>query len=406
MPKKRLTVQGIKALKAPGQGRIDYHDETLPGLVLRVAASGQKSYSVQYRTNGKRPRVTLGDASLLSLTEARERARKILREVRLGIDPAAEKRERDGAITFAELADEYVTRWAKIRKTTKGAREDETRINNVLIPRWGTRAARDVGKRDVIELLDEYTDAGKPYARNRMQSLMSKIYSFGIKRDAVEFNPARDIDREPEKPRKRVLADDELKKLLPLFREAELAGLGFRLLLLTGQRPAEVFGMRWSEIDGDTWALPKERTKNRRSKYAPDSHQVPLSPQALEVLRELRAYDNGAGFVFPSPTRTDTPFTNYQKCYRAMKKDAMVTDDWRVYDLKSTCLTGLEGLGVAPPTVSAIAGHLPTSVTRQHYAFHDFADEKREALDRWGAHVEKLDPTRMAGVVELRRGAR
>ena len=63
MPKKRLTVRGLQALKAPAQGRIDYHDETLPGLVLRVAVSGRKSYSVQYRKNGKRPRVTLGDAN-------------------------------------------------------------------------------------------------------------------------------------------------------------------------------------------------------------------------------------------------------------------------------------------------------------------------------------------------------
>jgi len=403
MPKKRLTVQGIKGLKAPDQGRIDYHDETLPGLVLRVAASGRRSYSVQYRKNGKRPRVTLGDASLLSLADARAQAREILRAVKLGIDPAAEKREREGAITFAELAREYIERWAKVRKTPKGAREDETRIDNVLIPRWGTRAARDVGKRDVVELLDEYTDAGNPYARNRMQSLISKVYNFGIKRDAVDFNPARDIDREPEKPRKCVLTDDELKKLLPLFREAELAGLGFRLLLLTGQRPAEVFGMRWSEVDGNTWALPKERTKNRRSQHAPDFHVVPLSPQALDVLHELRAHDNGSGFVFPSPTRLDTPFTNYQKCHRTMKEHAGVTEDWRVYDLKSTCLTGLEKLGVSPPTVSAIAGHLPTSVTRQHYAFHDFAAEKREALDLWGAHVKKLDPATKGKLVELHR---
>ncbi len=403
MPKKRLTVRGLQALKAPDQGRIDYYDETLPGLVLRVAVSGRKSYSVQYRKNGKRPRVTLGDVTLISLADAREQAREILRAVKLGIDPAGEKREREGAITFAELADEYVTRWAKVRKTPKGGREDETRIHNVLIPRWGSWAAKDVCKRDVIELLDEYTDAGKPYARNRMQSLISKICNFGIQRDIIEVSPVRNIDREPEEPRRRVFTDDELKKLLPLFHEAELAGLGFRLLLLTGQRPAEVFGMRWSEVDGETWALPKERSKNRRSRHAPDSHLVPLSPQALEVLRELRAYDNSSGFVFPSPTRKDTPFTNYQKCYRAMKKDPGVTEDWRVYDLKSTCLTGLERLGVSPPVVSAIAGHLPTSITRRHYAFYDFGDEKREALAAWGAHVERLDPATIAQAVELPR---
>ncbi len=415
MPKVKLTVQGVKALPIPDEGRVNYFDEVEPGLVLRVASSGTKSYSVMWRKGGKRPRVTLGitddspkrgpnaNTPRLSLAEAREEAKRLLGNVRLGKDPAEAKRERAEAITFAKLAREYVARWAYRRKSPKGAREDELRIDRVLIPRWGHFKAADIRKRDVVELLDEYADAGKVYARNRMQSLVSKVYNFGIRRDAVQTNPAQGIDREPEEPRKRVLTDYELKVLLPLFEEEGLAGLGFRFLLLTGQRPSEVFGMRWSEVDRDTWLLPKARTKNKRSKYAPDFHTVPLSQQAFEVLRELKAHRDDSGFVFPSATRKDMPFTNYSKAYRRVKKEAKLGENWRVYDFKSTMLTGLERLGAPGPVVSAVAGHLPTNVTRQHYAFHDFANEKRDALSRWGAHVEKLDPATVGEVVELRR---
>ena len=89
-----------------------------------------------------------------------------------------------------------------------------------------------------------------------------------------------------------------------------------------------------------------------------------------------------------------------------MKKDAKLSEDWRVYDFKSTCLTGLERLKVTPPVVAAVANHLPTTTTKMHYAHYGFADEKREALDAWGRHVEKLDPAKKAKVVELRRGVR
>lgn len=409
MPKMKLTAQAVKGLPAPESGRVDYQDELVPGLVLRVSAAGTKSYSVSYWKNGRRPRVTLGDASVLKLADAREKARDILRDVKIGIDPAADKREERGAITFAKLAREYVERWAKVRKAPKGAREDQLRIEKVLIARWGSLKAHEVRKRDVVKLLDEYADAGKPYARNRMQALVSKIYNFGIKRDAVDVNPAKGIDREPEEPRKRVLSDDELKIVLPLFDKEGMAGLGFRLLLLTGQRPTEVFGMRWSEIEGDVWMLPKERTKNRNSKYAPDFHLVPLSTQARAVLRDLKLFDNDGGYVFPSPARKDAtkqstrPFLGYQKAARRVKDAAELDGDWNIYDLKSTCLTGLERLGFPGAVVSAVANHLPTSVTRQHYSFHDFADEKRKALGKWGKHVAKIDPTTKADVVELRR---
>ena len=401
MPKMKFTAQGIKGIKPPATGRVDYQDQVVRGLVLRVSASGRASFSVSYRRDGKRQRVTLGDASLLSLSEAREGAKKILRRVRLDIiDPAAAKRAQREADTFAELARRYVERWAKVRKAPKSAREDELRIEKMLIPRWGSWKAADVCKRDVVALLDKYVDAGKPYAANRMQGLISKVYNFGIERDEVDVNPAAGIRLQLEKPRQRVLTDDELKKVLPLFAKEELVGLGFRFLLLTGQRPGEVFNMRWSELDGDLWSLPAERSKNGRPNL------VPLSAAARAVLLKLKAYDNGSGFVFPSPTRKNLPYKTYFKVIARVRNDAGLDEPWRVYDLKSTCLTGLESLGVPGAVISAVANHAPSGVTSRHYAFHDFADEKRDALERWGRHVSKLDPSTKAEVVELRRGAR
>jgi integrase len=406
MPKLRLTAQGIRGLPIPAKGRVDYQDIVLPGLVLRVAASGVKSYSVSYWRNGARPRVTLGlsdDSPLrgpgasvqrLTLAAARDKATAVLRAVRIGVDPAAERRERQEGITFAELAREYIERWAKPRKRAKGAREDERRIAKVLIPRWGKWKARDVGKRHVIELLDEYADRGTPYARNRMQSLLSKVFNFGIKRDVVVNNPALGIDRESEAPRTRLLSDSELRTILPLFQNHGLAGLGFYLLLLTGQRPIEVFGMRWIEVSEDSWTLPGTRSKNRRPNV------IPLTQQSLAILAKLRRLFPTSEFVFPSRVH-GKPLLGYQKAAREVKAIAMLGEDWNIYDLKTTCLTGLARLGIPPHVVSAVANHAPQGVTRQHYAFHDYLAEKRDALSRWGAHVENLDPSTTIKLVKV-----
>lgn len=107
--------------------------------------------------------------------------------------------------------------------------------------------------------------------------------------------------------------------------------------------------------------------------------------------------------MFPSPTRKDTPFTNYGAAARRVQKAAKLADDWRVYDLKSTALTAMkEQLNVPPHVLSAIANHLSGSITDQHYAFGSYETEKREALEAWGRHVEKVDPATRADVVELK----
>jgi integrase len=407
MPRIKLTTQSIKALRVPSTGRVDYEDEVVRGLFVRVSSTGTKSYSVSWWHDGQRPRVTLGvtedsrkrgpaaHVERLTLADARDRAQKVLAGVQLGADPAAERRERKADATFEEVCKEYLQRHAKPKKSKRAAREDELRIERVLLPRWGSRKANAITKRDVIELLDEYRDAGKGVASNRLAALLSAIFNIGIERNlpGVVINPASGlVDRDFEQPRTRVLTDDELRVLLPLFRGEGLAGLGFRFLLLTGQRPSEVFGATWSEIDGEVWKLPKARSKNRRSKHAPDVHIVPLAPAAIAVLDDLREVSDrtAAGFIFPSRIE-GKPFTGYQKAAERVMAAAKLKEDWQVYDLKSTALTGLAQLGTPPHVVSAIANHISATVTSRHYAFPDLTAAKAEALAAWAEHVEALE---------------
>ncbi|MBZ0112742.1 MAG: Arm DNA-binding domain-containing protein [Thermoanaerobaculia bacterium] len=154
MPTKKLTEKGIISLKHPEKGRVEYWDESLSGLALRVTSGGRKTFTLSYyvSTDGKRvrQRATLGDFTpdqerdgkldrrgiiLLKLASARSEARSLLGKVEDGFNPAAKRREREESVTFRELGEEYLKRWAYPRKSPKGAREDQRRIESVLNPR-------------------------------------------------------------------------------------------------------------------------------------------------------------------------------------------------------------------------------------------------------------------------------
>ncbi|HZP43964.1 MAG TPA: Arm DNA-binding domain-containing protein [Candidatus Binatia bacterium] len=138
-----LTDRSLSKLAAPTSGQIDYFDKTVPGFALRVSANGARSWIVRYRRHGRKQRVTLGPEDALSLADARAKAKDMLARVRLGEDPAADKRAEREAATFEELAHEYVERHAKRRSSSifissSGSTSTETRCRSMRGSRSGS----------------------------------------------------------------------------------------------------------------------------------------------------------------------------------------------------------------------------------------------------------------------------
>jgi hypothetical protein len=151
MATQNLTAKTLAALK-PAEGRVDYFDTNLPGFCVRVTTNGLKTFSVLYRHAGRKRRYTIGTYPPLTLADARDRAKAALRSAELGEDPATEKRAQAHADTFRELAELYLERYAKPRK--KSWRDDERRINNVLVPKFGNIHANAITRADVRVLLE------------------------------------------------------------------------------------------------------------------------------------------------------------------------------------------------------------------------------------------------------------
>jgi integrase len=250
-----------------------------------------------------------------------------------------------------------------------------------------------------------------------------------VKRGAVRVNPfaALPIDKSIAK-RERVLSDQEIAEIWRAAGDAASPyGMIIRLLILTGQRRGEVAGMAWSEISEDmaTWILPSERTKNGVA------HTVPLSVPARDLLRALLPSDaNAAKRVLNDlratgalvlPGAVGTPFAGWSKAKHALDKAIIEARakaaaasaspapliPWSVHDLRRSLATGLQRLCVRLEVTEAVLNHISGSRggIAGVYQRHDWAAEKRGALDSWAAHVVSIVKGRNAGdnVVTLAR---
>ena len=146
MPTLMLTDRQIAAIK-PTTTRVEYVDEKVPGLALRVTPTGAKSWTVRYRHRGRLRRLTLGSASVIPLAQARERVRDLLHDASKGADPATEKQAGRKAETIGDLAALYIEKWAKPRKRSWKA--DDNLLRNKVLPKWRHRAIVDITRQDV-----------------------------------------------------------------------------------------------------------------------------------------------------------------------------------------------------------------------------------------------------------------
>jgi len=225
-----------------------------------------------------------------------------------------------------------------------------------------------------------------------------RALAWAVSQDKLDTNPAAGIEAPAEEQsRDRVLSNAEIVKLWPAFGQLGYPyGPVFQLLLLTGARRNEVGGMSWSEVDGDTWNLPGERTKNARP------HMVPLSSTAREILDHLPRID-GSDYVFTSGrarTRgengervTDRPVNGWGPAKKRIDEISGVTG-WRLHDLRRTLVTGMnEELNVDPHIIEAVVNHMSGSARAGIAGIYNKAEylpQRKVALESWANHIMGL----------------
>jgi integrase len=432
----------VRNVKAEGK-REQWADTVVPGLVLRVSPSGAKSYGILYRKGGEDHRLTLGKPSDdFTLAKAREMARAMLAKIRLGAHPVAEKRQAHAApvLSVGDLVDRMLESVPLKPSTLKEWR----RVAAVELPPIATRATGDLTRADIRLLLATIARRSVSTACHTFE-VLRRAYSWGLDMELVPASPCAGLKHGYKRSQSdRVLSTPEVRAL---WQALELLGTwqrpdGVRLLLLTGTRKMMVLGSHEREFEGldgpEAWRIFEGVTEAEprwtipavvdRGNKAHRDHLVPLSPQALAIVRR-RIEEGKDGYLFPTwyirrKGRVPTPHVlSFPSKWILMLKVAtrwalwrlQAADDevgprlapmkrWKVHNLRHTMATHMrEDLRIDRNVVALLLAHEQTGgggATRI-YDRAELLPERRAALIAWGAWLEAVAAGQPARVLPM-----
>jgi integrase len=388
-------------------------DGEVRGFRARRLPSGKVHFELRYTTEaGLRSWIKLGELGAITPDEARTLAKKRTGEVASGKDPGAHKRDAHER-TFAVLADRYLNEHA--RRFKKTAQADAWALARYVLPHWQRRDYTTLERADLIKLVESIIAGGAPVMANRVQALVSSVFSFALDADLIKAHPFMRLRmRGQERTKTRVLSDDEIRlfwcRAVETPAVSRATGLALRLLLVLGARVGEIAGMTRGELEfhksrPTTWTLPAERAKNGRALL------LPLPPLAVELVTEALTLAENGDAVF---SRDDRPMIGHdltramRRVGAALPKGEPGADTWRAdpptcHDLRRSAATRMGAAGVRDEDIGAVLNHTPRGVTRRHYNLHDFAAEKRRALERWSAILGAILTPPPVNVVRMRR---
>jgi integrase len=377
----RIGVREVENAAPEAKERILW-DTELKGFGLKITPAGNKSFILRYRTSDHVPRKPkIGDYPSMRPAEARKIAERWMIVIKGGGDPSGERkaqRTARGQGTVAELFEDYLAH--KRRQGRKSWKEIKRVFDHDILPSFGRRSAEEVTSADVTNLLDKIEGRSQSVAV-AVRRQLSAFYSWAMPRlPAGAINPVLNASRPPlVKDRDRFLSSEELARLWhALESEPSHWKAALRLMILTGQRREEVLAADWSEFDLQqrVWTIPGARMKNGMP------HDVPLSAASLELL----GTDAGkSGRVF---TKTGA----VSKTAGRIRQRMGGKQDWRWHDIRRTVATGMQRLGIRLEVTEAILAHKSGSQSGivRVYQRHDFANEKRAALELWEAEVLRI----------------
>ena len=386
MPRIRLTKSAIDALPIPASDTV-YWDSGSAGFGVKVTPKGRKVFIVLYRTGGagsKLRKYTIGAYGRVTLHQARIAAQKVFAAKLEGRDLAAEKREAKQRVVADRVEDLLETFVDQYLSQNRSGREVARLLRREVGKPWAGKSIHEISKRDVVETVSAIDQRGAPVAANKALKSIKTFLRWCVGRAVLDRSPAEGVPLpRKEVSRDRVLSDKELAQVILAARKigGPYGGI-IELLALTGQRREEVARLQWEEVDQDQqiWTLPKSRTKNAKA------HIVHLSHHSLAVLKST-PWRAGLVFSFDGAR----PFNVFSRAKRQLDQLSGVTG-WRLHDLRRTCVSGMARLGVAPHVADKILNHQTGTISgvAAVYQRHEFLEDRKDALDQWGAHVAHI----------------
>lgn len=375
----RFTDTYLRALKARSTPYRLFESGGDPGFCVQVLTSGSVAFQWVHNTGGVRKYASLGRYPDVSLAEARGRLRAERKKSEL---PA-------GKGTAKELIGVYIAHLEGAGR--RSASEVQRNLEKHALPYFGKKLASEITPEDIRLILYGLISEGHAVQANRVRTMLHAMFQAGRYHDndpkslgtpvrfGITINPVEAVpkDASVERALDRALTWDELailwegKGMSPTYRAV------FRMILTTGgQRPSEVTGARWEEIEGTNWIIPGSRTKNGRD------HTIPITSALQEVLDGQK----GQSEVWVFPGQKDGPISRELPSRVARQFCADTgTEVWTPRDLRRTVKTRMGELGISKFTRDVLQNHSRDDVSSRHYDRYSYSAEKRAALEAWCA---------------------
>ena len=360
----------------PDRSHIEVFDPALKGFYVDVLASGRKSFRLRYRFNKKLRVVTLGDASVMSLDDARQAARAWQVQVKAGTDPQAPPVHVLGPTVASFFTDQYLP---YIKSYKRSWDTDDSMMRNHLVPKLGHKHMGTLTPPDVAIFVEQMKSEGyAPGTCNRALVLLRYGFTLAVrwKVPGVVGNPVKEVKNlRDDNKIERFLTNDQMTRLMAEVRSSESGMLQHIVLFLlyTGARKREVLDATWADVDWErkSWRIPK--TKSGKIRH------IPLSSGALQLLESLKKLAGMSGgmnsirsadtdltcrHIFANP-QTGLPYVSFYYSWDAARTRAGLPD-LRVHDLRHSFASFLVNAGRSLYEVQELLGHADIRTTSRY----------------------------------------
>ena len=402
-PTNRLTELSIKQAK-PKEKQYKLTDGE--GMYLRVYPNGSKYWQLQYWFEGKQKIFSLGVWPDVSLKEARDERFEAKKKIKVRIDPNDKRKESLEAqkiyfekekeretTTFRIIAEEWLSRQSFLW-TERHSRGVQNSLKIHVLPDLGEIPIADISTQDVIAILRKIEADGKYETCYRLRQKIEAIFSYAEIEGKCVGNPAKGLQQILTKPKPKFqnsLPISELPKFLKKMDAgkdvAPTTFLAMKFIILTFVRSSELRFADWKEFDIDSseplWVIPAERMKMRRT------HHVPLSSQAVNILKEMQEFSGPDGYVFPQFYNRKKPMSENTLLYFSNRMGYAGRNT--VHGFRTVASTVLnESRKWDPDVIERQLAHQESNKVRSAYNRAEHLEERRKMMVWWSDYIESL----------------
>lgn len=401
--KRRLTDTAVKNAKLD-QDKKQQKLTDGGGLYLLILKSG-KYWRYNYRFNGKFKTLALGTYPELSLKEARKKHEIEHERVRNNIDPSIHKKiQKLNRIDLSDSTFESIARqWFSEFKDTwvdTHAKRLIARLENDVFPWLGERPISEIEPPEILEVMRRVQARGALESAHRVRHVCGQVFRYAVAIGKATRDQTADLKGALPSHRTKHFAaitdEEELSTLINAIQNYKgtfVVRCALQLSPLVMLRPGELRQAEWSEIDfeNEVWTIPVRRMKaTKATKEANDTtHIIPLSKQAIKILKDIEPLTGRFQFVFPGARSRKRPMSD-NALRVALRTMGFSNQQMSVHGFRTTASTILNEQGFNPDAIEVQLAHKDGNKIRAIYNRAKYLDERREMLQAWANYLESL----------------